>query len=239
MNRMALAAAVAYLPALLAQEHAQQHWPPPSLSAGQGVHAEARTEKGRPFSATVITQTVQTFLDGTHVNQMTKTLEYRDFDGRVRTQTAGIIVIRDPVANVSYRLDPASKSAVKERLSEGPHAIEPGQYHEAATGHSGLHSHETSEDLGSASINGVLARGTRIVIVVPVGAIGNDREFRSTYEHWFSPELNMMIKSTSTDPRFGATTYELTNIKREAPAAALFQVPPSYTVTEGHSHEIR
>jgi hypothetical protein len=226
MTRIFLfAIGLVYFPALLAQQHAPGH----ALVTAGGVHAEARMEKGRPFSATVVTRTIQTFLDGTHVNQTTTTMEYRDAEGRVRTETAGNIVIRDPVANVSYRINSAAKSVVKERLHEAGHATE---YHDAGGSHTGWHSHETTEDLGSSTINGVLARGTRITIVVPIGALGNDREFRSTYEHWFSSDLNMMIKSISTDPRFGTTTYELTNIKREAPAPALFLPPPSYAVKD-------
>jgi len=210
---------------------AQEHNPGQALTAGSGIHAEARTEKGRPFSAIVVTRTEQTFLDGTHVNRTTTTFEYRDFDGRVRTETAlpngGItnIVIRDPVAGVLYRIDPAAKSVVKERLSPAP----AGGFHETGVRHSGFHSNEMVEDLGSSNINGINARGTRVTIVVPVGAIGNDREFRSSYEHWFSPEMNMIVKSISIDPRFGATTYELTNIKREPPPPALFQPPSNYT----------
>jgi hypothetical protein len=35
-----------------------------------------------------------------------------------------------------------------------------------------------------------------------------------------------------TDPRFGTTTTELTNISREEPSAALFQAPAGFTVKE-------
>ena len=86
------------------------------------------------------------------------------------------------------------------------------------------------EDLGTLPINGVTARGTRTTTVVPAGAIGNDREFRSVTERWFSSELNLLIKSVSTDPRFGTTTYELTNISRLPPSPSLFQVSADYTI---------
>jgi hypothetical protein len=42
-----------------------------------------------------------------------------------------------------------------------------------------------------------------------------------------------VVKSTRTDPRFGTTTYTLSNIQRTEPAAALFTVPSDYTVQEG------
>ena len=89
----------------------------------------------------------------------------------------------------------------------------------------------TVENLGTANVNGVQATGTRTTTVVPAGAIGNDREFRSVTERWFSPELNLLIKSVSADPRFGTTTYELTNISRQPPDASLFKVPGDYTMS--------
>jgi hypothetical protein len=88
-----------------------------------------------------------------------------------------------------------------------------------------------TEDLGTSNINGILARGTRVTNVVPAGAIGNDREFRSVEERWFSSELNLLIKSVNTDPRFGTTTYELTNISRQVPDHSFFQIPPGYKLT--------
>jgi len=36
-----------------------------------------------------------------------------------------------------------------------------------------------------------------------------------------------------SDPRFGETTYRLTNISRAEPDRALFEVPAGYTVKEG------
>jgi hypothetical protein len=275
-----------------------------SFGGGRGLAAQPfpRTETGKPFSATVTTQTTQTLSDGTHVNQTTTTLQYRDAEGRVRTETnqpggpsaaqTKIITIRDSVAGVTYRLDPVNKSAVK--LSQGGGGAMAGsviqatgrgrggsddtarqatlqrvqesladlrrQYEEAATleasrqaqaagGRGGRRGggdnapqpvmptqattnnpNELVEDLGTLTVNGVSAHGTRVTTVVPVGAIGNDREFRSVSERWFSSDLNLLVKSVNTDPRFGATTYELTNISRQSPDPSLFQVPADYTL---------
>ena len=91
------------------------------------------------------------------------------------------------------------------------------------------------DDLGTAMVNGVPARGTRVTDVVPVGAIGNDKEFHSVTERWFSSDLNLLIKSVSTDPRFGTTTYELTNISRQSPDASLFQIPSDYSIVSTQS----
>jgi hypothetical protein len=77
-----------------------------------------------------------------------------------------------------------------------------------------------------------MATGTRKIRTIPAGAIGNDRELQLVDETWFSNDLQVVVKSISTDPRFGDTTYQLTNIVRAAQDPALFQVPSDYTVTD-------
>ena len=52
-------------------------------------------------------------------------------------------------------------------------------------------------------------------------------------ERWYSPDLQTVVKSTRSDPRFGTTTFSLTNIQKAEPAAALFTVPADYTVKAG------
>jgi hypothetical protein len=53
------------------------------------------------------------------------------------------------------------------------------------------------------------------------------------FERWYSPDLQVVVKSTRTDPRFGTTTYTLNNVQRTEPAATLFTVPSDYTVQQG------
>jgi hypothetical protein len=89
-----------------------------------------------------------------------------------------------------------------------------------------------TEDLGTQTVNGVVAQGTRSTMTIPAGQMGNDRPIQVVSERWFSSDLNMLVKSTNNDPRFGETTFQLTNIQRDAPSAALFQVPSDYTVQE-------
>ncbi len=85
------------------------------------------------------------------------------------------------------------------------------------------------ESLASQMINGAMAEGTRTTETIPVGKIGNDRAINVVNERWFSDNLQMLVKSTSSDPRFGDTTYQLTNITQTSPDPSLFQVPADYT----------
>jgi hypothetical protein len=86
------------------------------------------------------------------------------------------------------------------------------------------------EDLGTQTIEGVSATGTRTTITIPAGQIGNELPIVTVSERWYSPELQVTVMSTRSDPRTGTTTYKLTNINRSEPAPTLFQVPADYTV---------
>ena len=88
------------------------------------------------------------------------------------------------------------------------------------------------EHLGKQIVEGVEAEGTRSTITIPAGQIGNDLPLNIVSERWFSPELKVLVLSRQTDPRFGETTYRLTNVVRAEPSPDLFEPPPDFTVVE-------
>ena len=87
-----------------------------------------------------------------------------------------------------------------------------------------------TESLGISQIEGVQAQGTRTVVTIPAGAIGNQAPIEMVTEQWYSAELGIVVLSRRSDPRFGETTYRLQNIVRAEPSPELFQVPVDYTV---------
>lgn len=89
------------------------------------------------------------------------------------------------------------------------------------------------ESLGERNIEGVRAEGTRSTMTIPAGEIGNEQPINVVSERWYSPELQVVVMTKHADPRFGETTYRLTNINRSEPARTLFEVPSDYTVKEG------
>jgi hypothetical protein len=89
-----------------------------------------------------------------------------------------------------------------------------------------------TEKLEARSFDGVQAEGTRTTITIPAGEIGNEQPIQIVDEHWYSPDLQVVVMTRHSDPRYGETTYRLTNISRAEPAATLFQVPSDYTVKE-------
>jgi len=88
------------------------------------------------------------------------------------------------------------------------------------------------EDLGTQTIEGVNAVGTKTTITIPAGQIGNERAIEIVEEQWYSPELQAMVMTRHSDPRSGETVYRLTNINRTEPDRSLFEVPAGYTVNE-------
>ena len=88
------------------------------------------------------------------------------------------------------------------------------------------------EDLGQQFMEGVTVEGTRTTMTIPAGHIGNELPIKIVSERWFSPDLKVLVMSRQSDPRFGETTYRLTNITRGEPAPELFEVPADYQVID-------
>jgi len=209
---------------------------------------------GSPFSARQVNKTVQTLSDGTELENTQTTLIYRDSQGRTRTEpvgTGGPILIADPVAGVRITLLPDTKTA---RRVAAPGLVAAGRggtvntpaeidalrstlvdavKAQAARGPAQSSKNQTVvENLGFQNQNGVLAEGTRSTLTIPAGQIGNNRDIKVVNERWYSKDLQMIVKSVNSDPRFGVTTHELTNIVQSADPA-MFQIPADYTITEG------
>lgn len=87
-----------------------------------------------------------------------------------------------------------------------------------------------TDSLGAREIEGVSAEGTRTVTTIPAGAIGNERPIEIVYERWYSKELQLIVYSKNTDPRFGEQTYRLTSINRSEPDRSLFSPPADYKI---------
>ena len=71
------------------------------------------TVKGAPYSAEEVNQTDQALADGTRIHREMRTTVYRDSEGRTRHETPDNITIADPVANVTYILDPKTMTGQK------------------------------------------------------------------------------------------------------------------------------
>jgi len=218
-----------------------------------GFHGN-KVVTGAPFSAVAVTTFSHTLADGNKISNTHQVNLYRDSQGRFRkdgtvppmgelavAQPHSFVVIHDPVASKGYLLNPDKKVAhvmtMKGHGHKGPNA--PVGDASSAAAPDAIEANEpenpnvTKESLGTQTINGISAQGTRYTRVIAAGSIGNDKTITVTREVWYSPDLQMVVQSKHSDPRFGDTTYSLTNIQRTEPAANLFTVPSDYTVKEG------
>jgi hypothetical protein len=91
----------------------------------------------------------------------------------------------------------------------------------------------TTESLGTRSIEGVMAEGTRATSTIAAGVIGNVLPIDVVTERWYSRALQMAVLITRRDPRSGESVYRLRNIVRTEPPADLFAVPSDYEVRGG------
>jgi hypothetical protein len=234
-----LAAMAALAPAWLAAQ--QQDWMPVPDANGQNrLDGQSGPVLGKPFTATEVRHTTQTLADGTHVDRSDTSTFARDDHGRMRTAGDKAILIFDPVAGFNYSLDPYSKTYVKAglppKLNGVAIAVAGGRSSTStSSGDSkwvgrALPKGAVAEDLPPQTIGGIAAKGSRITITIPAGTFGNDRDIKVVNERWYSDEMQVLLKSTNSDPRFGVTTYELTNIARTAPDPAIFLVPAEYSL---------
>jgi hypothetical protein len=174
-------------------------------------------------------------------------------------QVHGVVFISDPVSGSDYVLEPENKIA--RRMPSLPangittnkifgmgamgvavHASgDSGVQSVHVSGHPGDQDVRESEDLGiqvspeslgQQTIEGVVAEGKRTTTTIPAGAMGNQRPITTVTEEWYSRDLQVIVLSTTKDPRMGETTYSLTNIQRAEPPATLFTLPADYTVKD-------
>lgn len=239
------------------------HVPPPPggmVNTFAFVSAEAgipgKVVKGAPYTATSVTETVQTLSDGNRItNTMTASLA-RDSEGRTRREQSlpaigpwasegaapKMVTINDPVAGVNYMLDDRNKTARKMPSNLGVMFDRKVRAEASATASGekmvvhrmlGVDSVEPKpEQLGQRSIEGLTADGVRTTMTLSAGSVGNERPLSIVDERWYSPELQVAVMTRHSDPRMGETTFRMTNVSRSEPAASLFEVPRDYKIVE-------
>lgn len=86
-------------------------------------------------------------------------------------------------------------------------------------------------DLPPKEIEGLKVTGGRATRTIPAGKIGNEKPIVISREVWTSPDLKVTVSAQTRDPRSGEQNYQLRNIRRAEPDAALMQVPADYAKT--------
>lgn len=197
-----------------------------------------------PFSATFTSKTTQVLADGNQINRSSTGTIARDSEGRTRRDMTlpaigrfaasgqstppHAVFINDVVAKTQYVLQPDQKIA---RATSRPRWNGQGRARpEGAATTRGNRPGVVVTSLGTQTINGVLAEGTRTTRTIAAGAVGNEKPIVITTERWYSSELQTYVMIKRSDPYVGESEFQLTNIQRSEPDATLFQVPADYTV---------
>jgi len=214
---------------------------------------------GAPYTAQAVTQFTQTLADGNHIQKTMSASVARDSYGRTRSErslaaigslagsgsASKAVFINDPVAGMSYMLDAVHKTvrqmpAMKNRHNPAAEHSASTSTGAAAAGTNAAHgsmrqrmANVKTEDLGTQVIDGLSAQGKRMTRTIPAARAGSDRDIDVVTETWTSPDLQMVVMSKTTDPRFGDSVYKLTNLSRAEPDPALFTVPSDYQVQQG------
>jgi hypothetical protein len=206
-----------------------------------------KTVTGAPFSASFTTESTETLADGNQIKHTSTGTIARDSQGRTRrdmtlpafgaTAVAGqaaphVTFVNDPVAGTRYILEADTKTA-----RQMPAPPDKSQFTRKA--HSGdgpgaeaADKETVTTSLGTQTIGGVTAEGTRYTRTIPAGQIGNAKPIVIVSERWYSADLQMVVMTKRSDPRSGDTTFQMTSIARTEPAASLFQVPADYTLAK-------
>ncbi len=171
-------------------------------------------------------------------------------------QASPLVFIHDPVANEGFLLDSNNRTA---RRLAVPTVSPLWQEHGDATVHfngsAALSSVASSpgtavagsmatfsltsddfsvstEELGERLFDGVPATGSLTRMTIAAETIGNELPIEVVTEQWYSSVLQAIVYRRHTDPRFGETTYRLSNLSTDEPDKALFGVPEGYTIVE-------
>jgi hypothetical protein len=69
----------------------------------------------------------------------------------------------------------------------------------------------------------------KVTWTIPAGQIGNQNDIVITTERWYSTDMDLLMQETRSDPRFGTSTYQLTNI---GPPSVSFTPDPSLKLVQ-------
>ena len=196
---------------------------------------------GPPYSAEQIYELTGKRADGTQIKAPpVVTKIYRDSQARTRTENSRRIDISDPIAGYLYRLDSAQHvahrtpqpSALKPRTPGFNTGVKVQPAAELDYARGPKQPEHKDESLGTQIISGVMAEGRRYTLTYAPGSAANDQPIVRTDETWYSPELEIVLLSKTSDPRWGESITRIENLTRAEPDLSLFQVPPDYEIVD-------
>jgi hypothetical protein len=197
---------------------------------------------GEPLTAVEEVVEMTPLADGTTISKLSEVRKWRDAQGRFRRDAAQYNQGEKPVFDTAAIIDPVANTVTVIHFAEKSANV----FHLPQKGQWSLHSWVSpfdkpfearpgvkiqEEKLAPTILDGVNAIGRRVTRTRPAGTIGNDKLVVSVSERWISPDLKLMLKTTSTDPRMQEERL-VTQIDRSVPDPNLFVVPPGFAIKE-------
>lgn len=195
-----------------------------------------------PYTAEYKISSVKTLAGGTTITRESTEVRAMDSEGWVMFSRTTIpdsgdqtprthVQVTDPVARTTSSWDsPGQKATVMAMPAPGSQTSCPAAVPQPTAAESPK---QTTEDLGTETIQGVEARGHRTTRTTPAGVIGNDAPVVSTDEAWFAVApgfRGLKVREITDDPQSGKRDTELVNLNQSEPDASVFQPPAGYEI---------
>jgi hypothetical protein len=194
-----------------------------------------------PFTATVNTEWIRQLPDGSNITLKNHRTIARDAHGRVfqerryfvpddgkHESTVTQIEISDPATHQRYVCRSAERVCHLEPFFDSNFASSP-----AAAASPGKPGAPGVENLGTQTIAGLEAIGTRETSLIEAATIGNESPILEKREFWYSPRLGVNLITRRQDSRFATQqNFEVANISLGEPDAKLFELPSGFQVID-------
>jgi hypothetical protein len=210
---------------------------------------------GIPYSAIVKSTFEQTLPDGNSIRGVTRARQARDSSGRtLHEMVTGCVRgedgqpherlqvnVDDPVnkTHMFWQVDDMAPKIVRlssnnppPRTPLAPQELEARR--KASQMQQPPRSEFHQEDLGTRTINGLMAKGSRTVRIIPAGEEGNQQPLEVVDEVWGSRDMALDLVRIHDDPRLGKSTMEYEELNLGEPDPAMFAPPAGYKVEEVH-----
>lgn len=203
-----------------------------------------KTVKGKPFQASFTITTVQTLPGNSITNTKSGTVA-RDTDGSTYRdvtfsaigpwasgKTHEVSYIRNLSTSMEYIIDVMKGTYEAFPLRERPPKGGKNGPADSASSNETVTENPNATYADTATNTQYRVDDRLVTRTIPAGQIGNLAPMVITTERWYSSDLDVLVKETRSDPRFGTTTYQLTNIGQPQ-SSSLFLPNPSFTQVQG------
>jgi hypothetical protein len=157
--------------------------------------------------------------------------QYRELLPASDTNTPQVVrvLLYDPQTRTSTTIFPQQRMFRAGTVTRPPETQPPALLDASTTGNSIPRSGFTKqEDLGNRQMEGLPVHGVRETQTVPTENNGTGKEIVTTDEYWYAADLRINMLIRHSDPRTGAVTMTVTQVKRSEPDPALWEIPEGY-----------